>query len=124
MQLISFDYKEDKKQPYKIDYSSLRFQWLNDYIEKADTVDLAMSKYYYGNEITVLRIHCGDDVLELAIRYYAGITEDEKEYAIHLCAYEENEMALRTARVRKSDDRLTVGDFTVEPLVRQQKIKF
>lgn len=110
MQYISFDYKEKKRQQPMIDETTLQFVWLSENIEKAATVDLNEKKWCIDREITILRIHNAGECIELACRYYAGITEDEEDIAIHLCAPEENELIGRTVRLIKADNRLVFGE--------------
>lgn len=111
VQLLSFEYKENEKQLCKIDATSLQYKWTSNNIEIAEMVDLSMSKYSFGQEITMIRIHNNGAVMEFACRFYAGMTEDKDEFAIYLCAPEEEEKVGRTIRIMKNDNRVVVGEY-------------
>lgn len=111
MKIYGFDYK---KLPDEINIATqnLIFEPVSANIARAEVFHSGENaNKYEEDEITILRIHHDGICTEIAVRFFAGITEDEDDISIHLCCLEEIESVGRTIRLHKTDGSITVGEY-------------
>lgn len=114
MKLFSFPHCNDPEY-IEVNLEDLQFLSISDDIEKAEFID--GPDHTYGNEVTVLRIKDGGRVSCVAVRFYAGVTEDNEDIAIHLCIDEEIERLAITYRYYRNTGDIIREEYQSFPYV-------
>ena len=110
MKIYGFDYKELPNE-INIATQNLLFEPVSANIVKAEVFHSEENANRYEDEITIVRMNHNGICTEIAVRYFAGITEDEDDISIHLCCLEEIESVGQTIRLCKTDGLITVGEY-------------
>ena len=88
----------------EIEYEGLIYTRCSEQVEVAKTID---------RKITLVRVENKGEVIEMAFRSFAGITEDEEDVAVHLYQMESYEDVARTIRLYKLDNSIEAEEYYI-----------
>lgn len=87
-------------------------------VEVAETVDLRVSRFGIYPKVTLVRVRNKGETIEMAFGLFAGITEDEKDIAVHMYNMESYEDVGQTVRLHKADNSVVAEKYYSIPFLK------